>query len=121
MIAYCLYGQPHPWDHLKLYVQTRVKHLLCFNKKSVHKRSDDFLARINKKINIGNHLDHNVAGDKLFPDEEFKLAFWSTFDDSQQNWLTDNQNMDPYDPDNAFGPDEITDQMVRHWRLHLRV
>ena len=98
----------------------RVKHSLCFNKEGVCKRPDDFLARINIMINIGNRLDHNAAGDKLFTDEEFKLAFWSTFDDSQQNWLTDNQNMDPYNQYNAFGPNKIAEQVLRHWHIHLQ-
>ena len=114
MIANCLYG-----DHLKLYIQTRLKHSLCFTKEGVCKRPDDFLARINKMVDVGNRLDHNAAGDKLFTEQEFKLMFWSTFKDSQQSWLTDDQNMNPYGPDSAFGPNKIAEQMLRHWRLHL--
>ena len=30
------YGQPHPGDHLKLYIQTRVKHSLYFDESGVH-------------------------------------------------------------------------------------
>ena len=119
MIANGLYGQPLPGDHLKLYIQTHLKHSLCFTKEGVRKRPDDFLARINKMVDVGNRLYHNAAGDKLFTEQEFKLMFWSRFKDSKQSWLTDDQNMNPYGPDSAFGPNKIAEQMLRHWRLHL--
>ena len=81
LICTDLYGQPHPGDHLKLYMQTRVKHSLCFDKDGVRTRPDDFYSRLLRLKTMGNVLAHNSAGNEIFTDEEFKLAVWSSFTD----------------------------------------
>ena len=38
-----------------------------------------------------------------------------------QDWLTNDQNMDPFDAANPMDAAEICDHMQRYWNIHLRV
>ena len=114
LICTDLYGQPHPGGHLKLYIQTRVKHSLCFDENGVRTRPDDFYSRLLHMSRIRDKLSHNSAGISLFTKEEFKLAVWSAFSDDQKDWLVWDQNMDPYDADDPFDAKELCRHMLCH-------
>ena len=62
---------------------------------------------------------HHTMGVIFMSDEQFKFAFWRIFPEKMQEWLTNDQNKDPYDRANPLDVYEIANHMQRYWNTYL--
>lgn len=59
------------------------------------------------------YLQHS-QGAVYLSNNDFKNSFWNIFPPSMMNWLTNDQDIDPFDATNPLDVEEIVDQM-QHW------
>ena len=54
-------------------------------------------------------LEHNL-GDNYITEDQFTLLFWNIFPGNMQDWLQEDQNLDPFDA-NPKDHNDIADHM----------
>ena len=77
------------------------------------------LARIQSVRTMREMLEHN-QGANYITAGQFTLLFWNIFPDTMQEWLQEDQNLDPFDAANPMDHDEIADHMQSYWNIHFK-
>ena len=57
----------------------------------------------------GFHLQHSFGVVGIFTEAEFLQAFWNIFPNVMQDWLTNDQNTNPFAPVAPLGVDKVAD------------
>ena len=68
----------------------------------------------------GSLLQHLFGTNGIITDDEFKQVYWDIFPNTMQDWLTNDQNIDPFDPAAPLGVDGILDHLKRYWQLYFK-
>jgi len=71
------------------------------------------LVRLERIRELAGTYLHHSQGATYLSDNDFKNAFWNIFPKSMKNWLTNDQDIDPFDAQNPLDVEEIADQMQR--------
>ncbi len=64
-------------------------------------------------------LEHN-QGANYITAGQFTLLFWNIFSSTMQDWLQEDQNLDPFDAANPMDHEDIADHMQRYWNIHFK-
>ncbi|MCP4746621.1 MAG: hypothetical protein GY874_10860, partial [Desulfobacteraceae bacterium] len=68
---------------------------------------------------MGQMLEHN-QGANYITAGQFTLLFWNIFPATMQDWLQEDQNLDPFDAANPMDHDDIADHIQRYWNIHFK-
>ena len=68
----------------------------------------------------GSRLQHSFGPGGIFTDDEFKQVYWNTFPEAMQDWLTSDQNIDPFDQAALLDVDNIADHLQRYCHLYFK-
>ena len=77
------------------------------------------LARIQHVRTMGEMLEHN-QGANYITAGQFTLLFWNIFPVTMQDWLQEDQILDPFDAANPMDHDDIADHMQHYWNIHFK-
>ena len=101
----------------------RVRTLLMQEIKFFKCKTTDGTGRVEKPTRVLVRLEriramageymHHSQGAVFLSDNDFKNSFWDIFPKSMKNWLTNDQNIDPFDANNPLDVEEIADEMQR--------
>jgi len=75
------------------------------------------LVRLERIREIAGTYMHHSQGDTFLSTNDFKNSFWNIFPKSMKNWLTNDQDIDPFDATNPLDVEEIADQMQRWYNI----
>ncbi len=77
------------------------------------------LARIQRMRTMGEMLEHN-QGANYITAGQFTLLFWNIFPATMQDWLQEDQNLDPFDAANPMDHEDIAAHMQRYWNIYFK-
>ena len=81
------------------------------------KEPTNVLCRIRELRAHGSCLQHSFGAGGILTDDEFKHAFSDIFPNMMQDWLTNDQNIDPFNAAAPLDVDEMTNHFQRYWQL----
>ena len=61
----------------------------------------------------GSRFQHSFGPGGIFTDDEFKQVYWNISPNTMQDWLTDDQNNDPFDPASPLDVENIAGHLQR--------
>lgn len=110
----------HPWpgDKMHVFITQRIKYVRC---KVDGKYIDPttVLVRMQRLRVMGAMMEHNKGAEYISADE-FTAAYWNIFPNVMQEWLQNDQNVDPFDPANAWDHGDIANAMQRYYNMHYK-
>lgn len=111
----------HEWpgDKLRRYIACDIKYERCKTKDGKFRQPNSYLNRIMRLVGMGSEMHHNF-GAVFMTDDEIKMAFWNSFPVKMQSWLTNEQDLDPFDPANPLDAQEIADHLQRYFNVFLK-
>ncbi len=77
------------------------------------------LACIRRIHTMGAMLEHN-QGANYITEGQFTLLFWKIFPGTMQDWLQEDQDLDPFDAANPMDHNDIADHMQHYWNIHFK-
>ena len=80
----------------------------------------DALRRLSQCRELGSRLEHSMPGGNILTDAKFLLLVWNIFPKEMQEWLTNDQKIDPFDPNHPGDVDEVCDDLHRYWSIHFK-
>ena len=111
-----------PGEKVRTYVTKQVKYVRC--------KMRDGSGRIDKPVNVLNRLQlikqmaseylHHNRGAVFLNDFDLTQAFYDCFPSKMQDWLTNEQRIDPFDPNNQLDAMELADEFQRYWNIHFK-
>jgi hypothetical protein len=78
------------------------------------------LMRINRIRRMAERFMHHNHGAAFMTEDEVKHAFWHCLPDIMTDWLTNDENIDPFDPASPLSAQEIADHLQRYWNKYLK-
>ena len=78
------------------------------------------LARMNLIKRMAANMLHHDRGANYMTVDDFTRAYWRTFPARMHDWLTNEQNINPFDAAAPMDAMEIADQFQRYWNLHFK-
>ena len=111
-----------PGNKVRTYLTQNIKYLKC-------KMSDgsgrvekpvDVLARMNQIKQMASTMLHHDRGAVFLSDQDTTSAYWRIFPNKMHDWLTNEQNINPFDANNPLDAMEIADQFQRYWNMHFK-
>ena len=110
----------HPWpgDKMHIFITQRIKYVRCkVDGKFIDPTT--VLARMQRLRVMGAMMEHN-KGPAYIAADEFTAAYWNIFPNVMQEWLQNDQNVDPFDPTNAWDHGDIANAMQRYYNMHYK-
>ena len=93
----------HVWtgDKMHTYVSNGISYVNCQMKDSSGRpaKPNMVLARMQRLRKMGKRMHHNRGVD-FMTDAQFLQAYWNIFPQEMMDWLTNDQNIDPFEPGN---------------------
>ena len=74
------------------------------------------LTRMRRLKRLGSKMQHNHGVD-FMTDAQFAAAFWGIFPQEMWDWLTNEQNKDPFEPGNHMEVKTIAGHLQRYWNM----
>ena len=108
----------YPGNRMHNYLTKKVKYVRCKTDGRAQEPRK-YLARL-QRLRKMSAMMHHTQGDQFMTDEAFTRMLWDSYPDDMQEWLTDEQNQDPFDPASPMDHDDITDAMQRYWNRNLK-
>jgi len=118
LITHCS-DDTYPGDKQHEYITTKIRYLSCRDENGVVDKPGDVLSRFERLKKYGRMMHHN-QGVNYITNAEMKKAFWLSFPQVMRDWLTNDQDTDPFDTTNPLDAQEIADQMQRYYNMHLK-
>ena len=110
----------YPGNKIRQYVDQKLKYMNFCREDGRRKKPIDVLRRMREIREHGSRLQNLFRPDEIFTVDEFKQVYWNVFPNTMQNWLTDDQNINPFDPAAPLDVDEIADHPQRYWQLYFK-
>lgn len=109
----------YPGDRVHTYLLTKVKYQRCKKEDGRLEEPTKYLSRLLRIRYLGSLMHHN-QGATFMTDTDFKFFFWHSFPDTMKEWLTDEQDRDPFDTQEPMDIQEIADAMQRYWNRNSK-
>ena len=100
----------NPGDRIFWELQGKIKFEDCKTKHGLQEKPTIILQRMQRMRKMGGQLHHS-QGAVFMTDGLFKQTYWNIFPEYMQTWLTEDQNLDPFDAANPMDVDELGDNM----------
>lgn len=65
---------------------------------------------------LGCRLQHLFGAAEILIDSEFCQAFWNMFPNLMQDWLTNDQNINPFNPTAPLDAEKFANHFQRYWQ-----
>ena len=115
-----LEGHTYPGNKIRQYVDQKVKFMNFHREDGRRKKPTDVLRCMRELRELRSRCQHSFGPGGIFTDDEFKQVYWNIFPNTMKDWLTNDQNIDPYDPAAPLDVDEIADHLQRYWQLYFK-
>ena len=111
----------HSWPggKIHLYLTGKIKYMNCKMEDGRIEKPTKVLSRMQKIRRMGTAMHHNM-GVHYMTEVQFNQAYWQIYPSVMTDWLTNNQNVDPFDAANPLDAAQIGDHMQRYWNLNLK-
>ena len=80
----------------------------------------EVLTRLDEIVRLASEMLHHERGADFLTDFERTRAFWQIFPNKMQDWLTNEQNVNPFDTNNPMDAMAIADEFQRYWNIHFK-
>ena len=112
-----------PGDKVHQFLSMNIEYMDCKSKmkdgtERVEKPTK-VLSRMQKIRRMGSAM-HHTMGAHYMTDEQFDQAFWLIFPTVMVDWLTNEQNIDPFAVGNLLNATQIGDHMQYYWNKKLK-
>ena len=111
---------PYPGNKIRHYLMNKVKYMSYRRPDGRRYKPTDALRRLSQCRELGSRLEHSMPGGNILTDAEFLLLVWNIFPKEMQEWLTNDQKIDPFDPNHPRDVDEVCDDLHRYWSIHFK-
>ena len=110
-----------PGNKIHKYISDKIKYEDCKmnDETGRFEKPTKILNRMERLRGYGASMDHNM-GQNFMSDDDMKRAFYDIFPSKMTRWLENDQNIDPFDPQNPISAQGIADHMQRYWNLHFQ-
>ena len=111
-----------PGNKIRTYLTQNIKYLKCKMTDSSGRveKPVDVLARMNQIKQTAAVMLHHDRGAVFLTDQDMTSAFWRIFPNKMHDWLTNEQNINPFAVDNPLDAMEIADQFQRYWNMYFK-
>ena len=110
-----------PGDVIYRYLQAKLKYMDCKMRDGSGRieKPNTVLSGIRRLSKYGASM-HHTRGANYMTDNDEKHIFWNTFPKEMQSWLSNDQNIDPFDTNHPMDAQDIADNMQRYWNMYLK-
>ena len=110
----------NPGDKVCTYLESKVKYEWCKDEKTGHLvKPLAHFKRCKTLRKLGGLMHHTHQG-TYFDDNRFKTCVWNHFPQEWQDWMTEEQQRDPFDVNNPLTTEEMIDKFQHLWNLKIR-
>ena len=111
-----------PGNKVRDYLTQNIKYLKCKMSDGTSRveKPVRVLARMNLIKRMASTMLHHDHGAVYLSPDDMTRAFWKIFPSKMHDWLTNEQNINPFDTNNPMDAMEIADQFQRYWNLHFK-
>ena len=111
-----------PGNKVRTYLTQQIKYMKCKMTDGTGRveKPVDVLARMNQIKLMAAKMLHHDRGAVFLSDQDTTSAFWRIFPNKMHDWLTNEQNINPFATDNPMDAMEIADQFQRYWNIHFK-
>ena len=89
----------------------RVHYMSYYYSDGRRYKPTDLLCRLCQLCECWSRLEHSMPGDNVLTDPKFLQLVWNAFLKEMQNWLTNDQKIDLFDPNHPLDADKICDDL----------
>ena len=68
----------------------------------------------------GSRLERSMSGGNIVTGAEFLQLVWNIFPKKMQNWLTNNQKIGRFNPNNPLDADKFCDNLHHYWSMKFK-
>ena len=110
----------NPGDKVCTYLESKVKYEWCKDEKTgTLVRPIAHFKRCKTLRRLGGLMHHTHQG-TYFDDNRFKTCVWNHFPQEWQDWMTEEQQTDPFDANNPLSTEDIIDKFQHLWNMKIR-
>ena len=112
----------NPGKKVRVYLTQNVKYMKCKMKDGSGRieKPVEVLTRLDEIVSLAKEMLHHKRGADYLTDFERTRAFWQIFPNKMQDWLTNEQNIDPFEAGNQMDAMGIADEFQRYWNIHFK-
>ena len=111
-----------PGEKVRTYLTKNIKYMKC--------KMTDGSGRIEKPVNVLNRIElikrmastflHHDRGEEYLNAFDTTQAFWDSFPSKMQDWLNNEQNVNPFNANDPLDAMEIADQFQHYWNIYFK-
>ena len=109
----------NPGDKVCTYLESKVKYEWCKDNDGNLVKPLVHFKRCKTLRKLGGLMHHTHQG-TYFDDNRFKTCVWNHFPQEWQDWMTEEQQRDPFDVNNPLTTEEMIDKFQHLWNLKIR-
>lgn len=109
----------NPGDKVCTYLESKVKYEWCKDDDGNLVKPLVHFKRCKTLRKLGGLMHHTHQG-TYFDDNRFKTCVWNHFPQEWQDWMTEEQQRDPFDVNNPLTTEEMIDKFQHLWNLKIR-
>ena len=111
---------PYPGNKVRHYMMNKVHFMSYRRPNGLRYKPTDVLRRMCQLHGYGNRLENSMPGNNIVTDAKFLQLVWNIFPRDMQGWLTNNQKINPFNPNNPLDADEFCDDLQRYWTMKFK-
>ena len=109
----------NPGDKVCTYLESKVKYEWCKDDDGKLVKPLVHFKRCKTLRKLGGLMHHTHQG-TYFDDNRFKTCVWNHFPQEWKDWMTEEQQRDPFDVNNPLTTEEMIDKFQHLWNLKIR-
>ena len=109
----------NPGDKVCTYLESKVKYEWCKDDDGNLVKPLVHFKRCKTLRKLGGLMHHTHQG-TYFDDNRFKTCVWNHFPQEWQDWMTEEQQRDPFDVNNPLTTEDMIDKFQHLWNLKIR-
>ena len=109
----------NPGDKVCTYLESKFEYEWCKDDDGNLVKPLVHFKRCKTLRKLGGLMHHTHQG-TYFDDNRFKTCVWNHFPQEWQDWMTEEQQRDPFDVNNPLTTEEMIDKFQHLWNLKIR-
>ena len=111
---------PYPGNKVRHYMMNKVHYMSYRHPGGRRYKPTDVLYWMCQLHKYGSRLQRLIPGGNIVTDAKSLQLVWDIFPKEVHNWLTNNQKIDPFDPNNPLDQDKFCDDLHRYWSMKFK-
>ena len=96
-------------------------HYMSYRRLGGHRyKPTDVFCQMCQLRGYGNRLENSMPGGNIVTDAKILQLIWNIFPKEIQNWLTNDQKIDPFNPNNPLDADKFCNDLHCYWSIHFK-